>query len=1030
LGQSIGSIHNVNGVPVQDYAKGSIFVIGNKTVAITGAIATYYRTNMTTLGLPTSEESTTSYGKSQIFQGALVTSSTQFGVHTLHGSIVGFYTGLTAAQKDQLGAATTEEAVGSDGNWQQFFKGGSVLWKSNGTGELKLTPYTIGFDGNTVNGAFTSKFNQVVGWTALGQPIGNVVSFNGGKLQDFAQGTICQLGNNVFLLQGQLGLYARNEMGTFGLPTSEQVTTSYGKKQEFQNGLVMCLPSGGIRTVEGNIWNYYRGLSATQQARLGIAGMGAAALNSDGNLQQSFTGGTIVWKKNGTGEVKFGAANIAPQAPVVNGIKSSYVADQTLSIDSGYAYDANGWQDVSKVDFWLTNSQNQRIELSDVNSFFYNSQNWAQFVYSTSLTGLAAGDYKLNEVAYDKAGAASNQSSQSFTIKAKNIAPQAPLVFGVKSSYEANSTLTIDPNSYVLDSNGWQDVSKVDFWLTNAQNQRIELTDATSFTPNANGLAKFNYSTSLAGFAAGDYKLSAIAYDKAGAASNQFSQAFAIKALNIAPQAPIITGIKSSYDVNSTLTIDSGYITDTNGWQDVSKVDFWLTNDRGVRVELSDVSDFAIKDANSARFSYATTLSGIAAGNYQLNAVAYDKAGIASNQFSQSLTIKDPNQDWFSLNLKDANTIALARTRAADGQLDRNDMIAIMRDMEDGSVVDTSEISDLKSLLATTTPFSISEPVRYLSNKVATEYSTNMSSTAFETNDLGKWFLGTIAPTAVFHDRMHGQTFNLQYEKAQGSLFGTSNQARIGDIDQGYFLGDCTLLASLGATFAPQINDVGNSISKTINDMLIDNGDNTYTVRFYTPEQKAEWVTVDNRLAKSELKKYPGQISFGSSNNDGLWAPIIEKACAQWREFNEGSSSKTGWDIIGNGDLLSPGLQRITGRSATSYQQNTSNDFTFNLIKDSLSQGKAITTGSWKPTFHSIDQNNPSNLLVDAPYLVGQHAYSVTNAYIDANGEQRVVVRNPWGIDYDWYTSFDSVNDGFLDLSYTQFRNFTEMTIS
>jgi Bacterial pre-peptidase C-terminal domain/FG-GAP-like repeat len=54
----------------------------------------------------------------------------------------------------------------------------------------------------------------------------------------------------------------------------------------------------------------------------------------------------------------------------------------------------------------------------------------------------------------------------------KNIAPQAPLVYGVKASYDANSTLTLATN-YAWDSNGWQDISKVDFWLTNALNQLL-----------------------------------------------------------------------------------------------------------------------------------------------------------------------------------------------------------------------------------------------------------------------------------------------------------------------------------------------------------------------------------------------------------------------------------------------------------------------------------------------------------------------------------------------------------------------------
>ena len=150
-----------------------------------------------------------------------------------------------------------------------------------------------------------------------------------------------------------------------------------------------------------------------------------------------------------------------------------------------------------------------------------------------------------------------------------------PVITGIKSSYAANSTLSIDSGS-ISDANGWQDVSKVDFYLTNAQNQRVELADVTTFSTQDGNAAKFNYATSLNGIAAGDYKLSAVAYDKAGLASNPFTQSFVIKPVNIAPQAPVITGVKSSYEGNGTLSIDTS-IWDSNGWQDVSKVDFWLT---------------------------------------------------------------------------------------------------------------------------------------------------------------------------------------------------------------------------------------------------------------------------------------------------------------------------------------------------------------------------------------------------------------------------------------------------------------------
>lgn len=342
-------------------------------------------------------------------------------------------------------------------------------------------------------------------------------------------------------------------------------------------------------------------------------------------------------------------ADIAPTGLVVNGVKSSYDMGSTLSIDPSFVVDGDGWKDVSKVDFWLTDAKGKRVELPDATSFVakdLKDKNTAKFSYSTSLKGYTAGDYKLNAIAYDKFGAASNQFTQSIAIKALNVAPTSPVITGIKSSYASNSILSID-SGYVTDPNGWQDVSKVDFYLTNAQGKRVELVDASSFTIRDTNSAKFSYTTSLSGIAPGEYKLNAVSIDKAGLVSNPFTQSLTIKPVNIAPTAPVITGIKSSYDANSTLSIDSGLASDSNGWQDISKVDFYLTNAQGIRTELADATTFTAQDAKTAKFSYSASLNGIAAGDYKLNAVAYDKAGVAGNPFAQSIAIKAVYQTGF-----------------------------------------------------------------------------------------------------------------------------------------------------------------------------------------------------------------------------------------------------------------------------------------------------------------------------------------------------------------------------------------------
>ena len=81
---------------------------------------------------------------------------------------------------------------------------------------------------------------------------------------------------------------------------------------------------------------------------------------------------------------------------------------------------------------------------------------------------------------------------------------------------------------------------------------------------------------------------------------------------------------------------------------------------------------------------------------------------------------------------------------------------------------------------------------------------------------------------------------------------------------------------------------------------------------------------------------------------------------------------------------------------------------TFSLIESSLASGRAVETA----------RSGSSN-----DYIVGNHAYSVTNAYTDKDGQQHVVVRNPWGVDGGKIASGDK-KDGFIDLSFDNFKSY------
>jgi hypothetical protein len=416
--------------------------------------------------------------------------------------------------------------------------------------------------------------------------------------------------------------------------------------------------------------------------------------------------------------------NIAPKSLVITGIKSSYEANSKLSIDSGFVSDSNGWKDLSKVDFWLTNAQGKRIELADVNVFTTKDSNSAKFAYSANLTGIVTGNYKLNAVAFDKAGAKSNTFTQSIAVKPVNIAPKSLVVTGIKSIYEANSKLSID-SGLVSDTNGWQDLSKVDFWLTNAQGKRVELADVNTFTTKDSTSAKFTYSTSLNGIAAGEYKLNATAYDKANLASNSVIQSLVIKPIvikpvvvvpvviapnpnNIAPQELILQGLKPRYDPNANLAIDFGYVSDRNGWQDINKVDFWLTDSQGKRIELPDVNKFNYNTQEWAQFQYSASLKGIPNGDYKLNAITYDKSGAGSDLFTQAFAINTIVRPPLDIRLADPfNAFSVQQKQAFEIAVSNWERI-ISRDKDIGGILNIVAILSTKdfegnSYLGTTT---------------------------------------------------------------------------------------------------------------------------------------------------------------------------------------------------------------------------------------------------------------------------------------------------------------------------------------
>ena len=161
-------------------------------------------------------------------------------------------------------------------------------------------------------------------------------------------------------------------------------------------------------------------------------------------------------------------------------------------------------------------------------------------------------------------------------------------------------------------------------------------------------------------------------------------------------------------------------------------------------------------------------------------------------------------------------------------------------------------------------------------------------------------------------------------------MFGPNGPAYT-DAEQGD-LGDCYLISSLAtvAKASPQV----------IENMFIDNGDGTYTVRFFTPDGTPDYVTVDTMLPSSG----GSPVYEGLGAGDSLWLPLAEKAYAQWNQTgNEGRDGTNTYASIEGGwmDVVN---QQVLNQPAYDYNVVSSSDRATMIA--ALGANEAVTIGT------------------------------------------------------------------------------------
>ena len=334
------------------------------------------------------------------------------------------------------------------------------------------------------------------------------------------------------------------------------------------------------------------------------------------------------------------------------------------------------------------------------------------------------------------------------------------------------------------------------------------------------------------------------------------------------------------------------------------------------------------------------------------------------------------------LGLYDANLASLTQSLFVDGSIDRGDMIQIMQSVcpSTNGALGQIDFNDLKTILVNASGLNMPGYVRTLAGDVINGNFANawyqgqrlgnltfMTTGANYTKLIDKWFYGSDHPV-IDANIPAGQTYS--YTTVSGSLYNVAAGGIPSHADefQGR-LGNCYFITALGG--------IADHSPAAIQNMIRDNGDGTWTVRFYSGAI-ANYVTVD-RMLPTDSSGALVYSDFGMMNNDTtntLWIVLAEKAYAQFREIIQGGGYGTNCYSAIEGGIPGTVYNNVLGYAPNYYDMSSQQEM-INAINSHLAVG-ICTNGTTDPT----TDIHPG------------HAYTVIGY---DNTTRTFTLYNPWG---------------------------------
>lgn len=223
----------------------------------------------------------------------------------------------------------------------------------------------------------------------------------------------------------------------------------------------------------------------------------------------------------------------------------------------------------------------------------------------------------------------------------------------------------------------------------------------------------------------------------------------------------------------------------------------------------------------------------------------------------------------------------------------------------------------------------------------------------------------------------------IKFKEKKGDLFKKGwfdkEDIQFDDVAQRRY-GDCSLMSSLAA--------IAQSDPNYIRNMIRENEDGTYSVRFYDSEGNPYWSP--SVEASFPVQEGPCGTEFNkaavSSDNEELWPSIIEKAYA---------ASYGGYDEVNEGAFPADVMRHLTGQEV----------YEFSATKDSKDQLWTHLTSndfSGNPMVVCFEKSNSDLNIED------QHSYMIKDVDPDSG---LIYLYNPWGYNHPDPITIDQLVD-------------------